>query len=423
MAVKRPLYHFYLSHFFSPPDEHLIVYYCHSERDEESLLGDVAVELERRKVFLINLLYWAAMLGITFLVFKYLLGFIMPFLMALLFSSMLRPAWRFLVKKLRFLEKPAPIIVTLLFFGTLGFLFVFIAVRIVSAVNDLFGMMPGIYQDTIAPGLTSLMSGLEEFAGRFDISLLDTFNELGPSIIDSLGDAVSAVSSAVGAWATALVMGTPRFLVSFIVMIIATFFMAADYERMSAFIFGHLPEKARKITIDVKNSFVRVLGRYGRSYAIIMVVTFVEVTLGMLILGYGNPLLIGLIVAVFDIFPVLGTGMILGPWAIIEFIRGEYLQALGLIIVYLFVTVVRQIMEPRIVGNHVGLHPLVTIMAIFIGGSLFGVVGFFGLPITIAILKSLSDEGVITIFRRAGDSKPSVETAVADAVDDEENSE
>ena len=361
------------------------------------------MELEKRKSFLINLMYWTAMLLIAYFVFKYMLGLMMPFLFALIFSSILRPISRFLVKKLHFAQKPASVLVTILFFATIGFLFALLGVKLVSGIVDLFGMFPDMYQTIIAPGLTELMNTFEEFANRFDISLFGALNEMAPAIIDSLGKAVSSISGTVGAWATSFVLRMPRLLVTLIVTVIATFFMAADYDSISELLMRSLPGRAREVALNIKNSFVRVLSRYGRSYAIIMVMTFVEITIGMLILGYKNALIIGIIVAVFDIFPVLGTGMILGPWAVIELIQGEYLRAFGLIALYLVVTVIRQIMEPKIVGSHVGLHPLATIIAIFIGGNLFGVVGFFGLPISIAIIHSLSEEGVINIFRSSSD--------------------
>ena len=376
------------------------------------------MELEKRKNFIINLLYWAALLLIAYLVFKYLLGLIMPFIWAFLFSSLLRPVSRFLVNKLHFPQKPASLLVTLLFFGVIVTLFILIGLRLVSAIVDLFGMLPWIYQTTIVPSLTNFMNALEEFFDTLNIPLLETINELGPTIIDSLGNIVSRVSGAVGAWATSLVVRTPRFLASLIVMIIATFFMSLDYDKMTSFVLCQLPKRAEKLLKDIKHSFVLVLLRYGSSYAIIFVITSVELSLGLLFLGINNAPVIALIIAVFDIFPILGTGTILGPWAAIELFRGEYHQALGLIILYVIVTVIRQVMEPRIVGSHVGLHPLITIMAIFIGGSLFGVVGFFGLPITVALLRSLMEGGTIKIFNRRG-----AEDSDGDDADDDSDSE
>ena len=95
----------------------------------------------------------------------------------------------------------------------------------------------------------------------------------------------------------------------------------------------------------------------------------------------------------------MGDGGIMIPWVVLEAIQGNYPLALGLLAVYLVVTVIRNIIEPKIVGSQVGLHPLVTLMSMFIGAQLFGVLGLFGLPITLSLLKNLNDQGVIHILK------------------------
>lgn len=87
------------------------------------------------------------------------------------------------------------------------------------------------------------------------------------------------------------------------------------------------------------------------------------------------------------------------PWAVITLILGDYSMAVKLIIVYLIITVVRNIIEPKIVGGQIGLHPVVTLVSMFVGAQLFGVVGLFGFPIGLSLLRNLNDTGVLRIFR------------------------
>ena len=87
------------------------------------------------------------------------------------------------------------------------------------------------------------------------------------------------------------------------------------------------------------------------------------------------------------------------PWTIIAALQGNYSLALGLLIVYIVITIIRNILEPKIVGSQVGLHPLVTLMSLFVGAQLFGVLGLFGLPITLSLLKNLNDKGTIHILK------------------------
>ena len=100
-----------------------------------------------------------------------------------------------------------------------------------------------------------------------------------------------------------------------------------------------------------------------------------------------------------DILPVLGTGGIMIPWGIISLIMGKWVLGLGLLALYLIITVIRNIIEPKIVGHQVGLHPVVTLLSMLAGLQLFGIIGLFGFPITLSLLKNLNDRGVIHILK------------------------
>ena len=130
-----------------------------------------------------------------------------------------------------------------------------------------------------------------------------------------------------------------------------------------------------------------------------MCITFAELSVGLSIIRIENAVLIAFVISIFDILPVLGTGGIMIPWTIIAALQGNYSLALGLLIVYIIITIIRNILEPKIVGSQVGLHPLVTLMSLFVGAQLFGVLGLFGLPITLSLLKNLNDKGTIHILK------------------------
>ena len=135
------------------------------------------------------------------------------------------------------------------------------------------------------------------------------------------------------------------------------------------------------------------------SYGLIMCITFTEITIGLLLMKIPNAVLIAACIAVFDILPVLGTGGIMIPWAIISLIIGDYFIGFGLLVLYLVITVIRNIIEPKIVGHQVGLHPVITLASMLAGLNLFGIIGLFGFPITLSLLRNLNDKGVIKIFK------------------------
>lgn len=122
-------------------------------------------------------------------------------------------------------------------------------------------------------------------------------------------------------------------------------------------------------------------------------------SIGLSILKISNSILIAALIAIIDILPILGTGGILLPWAIISIITGNIGLAIGLVSLYLLILIIRQVLEPKIVGNQIGLHPIVTLICMFVGAQLLGFIGLFLLPILVTILKKMNDEGVIRIFK------------------------
>ena len=181
-------------------------------------------------------------------------------------------------------------------------------------------------------------------------------------------------------------------------MVISTFFIAIDYEKIVTFCLRCLSGNTRKVVLQIKDYVVGTLFVCIRSYALIMSITFVELSIGLSIIGVNRAMLVALLIAIFDILPVLGTGGIMIPWAILTALGGNMPRALALLVVYVIITIIRNIIEPRIVGKQIGLHPVLTLMSMFVGTHLFGVVGLFGLPILLSLLRYLNDAGTISLF-------------------------
>ena len=131
---------------------------------------------------------------------------------------------------------------------------------------------------------------------------------------------------------------------------------------------------------------------YIRSYSLLFLITFGELCLGLFIFGIPYPVLIALGIAIFDILPVLGTGGILLPWAAVLLIMKEHGLAFGVVLLYLIILVVRNMLEPRIVGKQIGLHPLATLAALFLGLKLLGLVGLVAFPVALTVLVNFGKE-------------------------------
>lgn len=362
-------------------------------------------DIDSKRRFIVNAAYLAVWVAIVFLVFRYLLNLIWPFFVAFLFASLLRPLIRWLTARCHVKYTLSAVLCLIVFFAVIGGLAVLVTSRVVSLAADVMGWLPSLYGDKIEPGLNNLSDWIEDLANRISPQVYDMVDAALPNVISSISSAVMNMSRSVVSALSGWVAKLPRRLLSTVICVISTVFMTLDYSRINAFAMRQLPERPRHILSEARGRFGVVLRQYGKSYGIIMCVTFAEILVGLLILRQQNAVLIALAIAVFDIFPIVGAGTILLPWSVILLLSGGVGKGVGLVILWTVTIVVRQIIEPRIVGRQVGLHPLVTLAAMFIGSRLFGAVGLFGLPITCAIVKSLDEAGVIHLIRREGDGK------------------
>ena len=147
-----------------------------------------------------------------------------------------------------------------------------------------------------------------------------------------------------------------------------------------------LPEKWKEGLRKMKIYSINVIGVYIRAYSLLLMVTFAELTVGLLIMRVPHAVLLALAIAVFDVLPVLGTGGILIPWGIVMAVRGNLKMAVGMLVLYLVIAAVRNILEPGLVGKQIGLHPLAALIAMFLGLKLLGLAGMIGLPVALSVV-------------------------------------
>ncbi|MEA5026048.1 MAG: sporulation integral membrane protein YtvI [Erysipelotrichaceae bacterium] len=356
-------------------------------------------DVEKRRRFIINFLFVFIIGGLIYVGFKYGLPIVSPLVMAWLIATVLRRPINYLSRKLKIKRSIVAVVILILAYLTVGLLLVLAGIQIVSAIENLFVTIPGVYSKDIEPYLITLFSNIEHDLSLMDPNLLSTISDLTDTLLKTLASAVSSLS----VWVVSLISGfatsLPNTIIRVLITIISSIFMASEYDNVVSFVAKQFTSKTRDIMIDIKNYLINILWSYIKSYSLIMLITFIELMIGLTLAGVNNSLLIALIIAVFDILPVLGTGTIMIPWIIITLIQQNFTFAIVLGVIYGIVTVVRNIIEPKIVGSQVGLHPLVMLASIFIGAQLFGALGLFGLPILMSLLSYLNAKGTIRLFR------------------------
>ena len=346
---------------------------------------------ERMTLFLIKFAYAAVILGLIFLGFRYALPLLMPFLLGFLFSLLLHAPARFLSEKLRISRRLVSTILVTLFFILLATLTLLVGSQLFSYAKTAVSR----FNTVIVPAVESLTEAASKWTKRLDPNVVTALESIVDSVLLSLRSKIADISTRV---VTAIMSSVPSSFLNVIFMIIATYFISLDFGFLRWAMARRIPaetyEKIRAGTDYCKAT----VGRLLRSYALIMCITFVEQAVGLTILGVEYSILIAMAIAVFDILPVVGSGTIMLPWAVISLTTGDYKRGIGLLILYVIITVIREIIEPRIVGDHVGLHPLLTLMCMFVGYRVFGGVGLLGLPFLCAVLVGLERDGVITLL-------------------------
>ena len=359
------------------------------------------MKTEKRRAFIIHFAYFSILFLMAFVVLKYGLSMLSPFVAAFLIAWVLKGPIGFVSKRLRLSWKAAAILVVLLFYSTIGFLIFLLGVKAFSAAKELIGSLPDIYAYYVEPALISSFDSFEQSIFRIDDTLLSAFMELETQFVQSAGQMVSSLSMDAMGHISGFASSLPGLFIEMLLVIISTFFIALDYHHLTGFCLMQLNGKAKDIFFQIKEYVVGTLLVCIRSYALIMTITFVELAVGLSVIGVENPVLIAFLIALFDILPVLGTGGIMIPWTVLTALQGDYPLALGLLLVYLFVTVVRNILEPKIVGSQIGVHPVITLAGMFVGAQLFGVLGLFGFPIGLSLLRHLNEKGAIKVFKMA----------------------
>jgi len=355
---------------------------------------------EKKRDFLIKIAYAAVIILLIYFFFKYAINWIMPFVVAFIFSALLYPLIKLISNKWKLKKhvRPVAAVITTLFFCTVGVLTWFIISRIVVAVTGFITSLPEYFTTTIKPNLEIAYEKVRVLLSNFKIEIDAGSKTFFDSLYSTLTSLVSKAAPSLS-----FITSIPGMIVSVIIMIISTFFIAMDFEKITGFCLAQLPKKTADFVMELKDYTVKILFKYIRSYALILGITFAELLLGFFIMhfitGQQNVFLLALLIALLDILPIVGTGTVLIPWAVISLIVGDYAKGICLLIMYAIITVIRQFIEPKIVGDQVGLHPVATLIAMIVGTKLFGAIGLFGLPISLAIIKDLNDHGKIHVFK------------------------
>lgn len=383
------------------------------------------VTVEKKKNFIINTAYLALIAVLFYFFMKYAFGLFFPFLCAAVAAKLLQRPVDFICRKTPIKRGFASVLMVL------AGLLVFFSVLIIAAAkigSELTGFIRYImiqledvpkFIETIEHSVQSMLSFLpDKLEGAVTDFVGGKLSELLNTAETDTGAAAGFDFSMLqtplsGVWNTAKQI--PTNLVAVVIAIISCCFMTADYATLRNGILDLFSPETREKLIRSKRLLVPAIGKMAKAYGIIIVITFSELTIGLFLLKLlglydgGYILVIAFLTALIDIVPVLGTGTVLIPWIIYNLIVGKIGFAIGLLIIYVCITVIRQIIEPKLVAAQLGIPAFASIISMYIGTRIFGFMGLFLMPITLAMLKLLNDEGIVHITHSKNSPKEEIE--------------
>ncbi|MFD3445337.1 sporulation integral membrane protein YtvI [Microbacteriaceae bacterium 4G12] len=331
----------------------------------------------------------------------YISGLVYPFIVALIIAYIMNPIVNLLDEKLRF-SRPLAVFVTLiLVFGAIVGVVTLLVTEAISASTYLLEVLPqqfpklvGYLQDLIVHNIMPLYNDLATKFNRLgetqQNTIVSNIQNLGTDITQKAKDLLTAILGGL----TSFLGSLPTMVTVLIFILLATFFISNDWKRITKGMKRILPNRVHGYGENIFGDLKKALFGYIKAQCTLISMTMVIVLIGLLVLRVPYAITIALVTGFVDLLPYLGTGAVFVPWIIYAYFTGKVSLAIGLLILYIVVLVQRQVMEPKILSSNIGLHPLPTLIALFVGFKLFGFLGLIIGPVTLVLLKTLYDANV-----------------------------
>ncbi|MBE3556585.1 MAG: sporulation integral membrane protein YtvI [Firmicutes bacterium] len=328
-----------------------------------------------------------ALLSVTWL-FPYFLPFILAFVVAFFLNPIVRWLQQFHIPR-----AASSVLLMVVILAGGGALLFFLIGRLIGEISDLVIFLQSLLQEgSINTWINQLLQTIQRQSATWHIP-----PELVTQLTNALRNLLSFLTTQLGhflGWLISLATSAPAFLFAFVVGLMATFFITRDFDHMRPFFARHLPKRTYRTASRVIGDLQGAIIGYVSAEAILITITGVQVLIGLLVMHNPYAFLLALIATILDILPVLGTGTLLIPWAgFAGLVQHHWSMAIGLLILYVWIVVVRDFLEPNLISHNVGLRPLPTLIAIYVGSRFWGLIGFILGPLLLLVGIALWHSG------------------------------
>lgn len=340
------------------------------------------MNLDEKKKFIINFIYIAVWIIIIFLLFKLTSVYLIPFIIGVIIAHCVQKPAALLSSKTKIKQQNCAAVLSVAIFFILMFIFIFSVWFLYSQLSQILNNIT-LNIDQLKQYITNFYNWINNTIKRSNHNVQSTIKNL---IEDTVNGVIARVSTTLSGSITNMVKRLPSLLISCAVTVVATFYMAKDYNQLKKFVNGVVSDVVCKKATEIKDIFTECFLKFAVGYFWLFIITFSELLVGFLLLDVRHFIMLALLVSLLDLLPVIGTGTILLPWAAVVFFQNDYKTGVGLIILYLFNVVIKNFAEPKIIGKQIGINPLFTLIFIFFGFKIGGFFGMLLLPIVLTVL-------------------------------------
>ena len=335
--------------------------------------------------------------GLAYLAGRCLLPWTAPLLTAWVLAALLEPLVSFLVRH-RWKRAAAAGLCTLAALGLLLWGLTALIGRGLAAASALSRSLPALMQ-----ALSLRLSDLRALIDAHIRTAPAPTAELLESALSSLADAASALPAQLSRRLVALLsrmaQGSPDTLLFLVTAALGTYFISASYPTVNAFLLAQLPDALRRrasgLGADLKSGFGGLL----RAQLLLMLLCFFELLAAFLLLGIRSAFILAAVTAAVDALPVFGSGVVLLPWALYCLLLGNSGRGIGLLITWGLAELVRNAAQAKLLGDQIGLNPLASLLSVYVGWRVGGVVGMLLMPLGLMVLIRLNDRGVVRLWK------------------------
>lgn len=342
--------------------------------------------------------YWKVLVSLAFSIAStilfvglllYGIGFFMPFVVGWAISAIAHPIVVWLEKRLKMKKKLGSALIAIFVLGLVILVLYAGISRLILEISSLLRNAPQIYGQ-VEEAIRSLSGDLSGLTNRLPLSVQDGIGTFFVNLEGSAGKLISNLSEPTFAAAGNFAKRVPSYLIALIVAILSSYFFTVDKEKILIWLKRVFPSSVTRRMTLVTDNLKYAVGGYFKAQFKIMGIVFAILLVGFGVLGVRYFVLIALLVAFLDFLPFFGTGTAVIPWAVYCLLTGKYKMAAALVVLYIVTQLARHLLQPKLVGDSMGLHPIVTLLLLYGGYRLWGMWGMIlSVPVGLVFINML----------------------------------